>query len=66
MTRRYLPERVSGVKYIIPIIYRSILRPLILSNYEKRARGELPDEWHWADRLAVSWGYFTDPEDGAR
>ena len=42
------------------LIYRAILHPLIMRNYAKRARGEAPDEWYWADSLGVSWGFFTD------
>jgi hypothetical protein len=40
------------------IIFETILRPLICRNYRLRAEGLLPDEWYWADRLAVHWGFF--------
>jgi hypothetical protein len=41
-------------------IYRFILRPVIVRNYGMRERGTAPDELYWADRLAMSWGHFTD------
>ena len=42
------------------IIFNGFLAPLIERNYRLRAEGRLPDEWYWADRLAVRWGYFVD------
>lgn len=39
------------------LAFHLILRPLILWNYWMRAKGKLPDEWYWADRLALEWGY---------
>ena len=41
------------------LAYWIFLRPLILRNYAKRMRGEAPDAWFWADRLACDWGFFT-------
>ncbi len=41
------------------LVYVAILRPLILLDYKLREWGWKPDEWYWADRLAISWGYFT-------
>lgn len=41
-------------------IYHRVLRPLIFENRRKRFHGLLPDEWYWADALAVEWGYFAD------
>lgn len=42
------------------VIFRQILLPLILENYEERALGLAPDEWFWADELAFSWGFTTE------
>lgn len=41
-------------------IFRLILVPLMRHNYAQRRAGLLPDEWYWADRLAISWGYYLD------
>lgn len=41
------------------LIFALVLRPLIRRNYRLRQAGLSPDEWYWADRLAVSWGYFV-------
>jgi len=46
-------------KLALAVPYWLILRPLIIRNYNARERGELPDEWYWADRLACNWGWFT-------
>jgi hypothetical protein len=43
------------------LIFRKKLRPLIKENYRKRLAGEIPDEWFWADKLALRWGMFVDP-----
>lgn len=40
------------------IISHLILRPLILIDRMFRKWGLKPDHWYWADKLAVSWGYF--------
>jgi hypothetical protein len=42
-------------------IFAAFLRPLIVRNYRLRAKGALPDEWYWADRLAFSWGMAVLP-----
>jgi len=46
------------------VIFHEFLEPLILDNYEKRRKHLLPDEWVWADELAVSWGYFVEYTEG--
>ena len=35
------------------------LKPLITENYMRRQLGELPDEWFWADVLALELGADT-------
>ncbi len=40
-------------------VFETVLKPLIWRNYAQRRRGELPDEWYWADKLAVSWGMYV-------
>ncbi len=40
-------------------VYEKLLRPMILENYELRALGLMPDEWFWADELAISWGFWN-------
>lgn len=44
------------------LIFHLYLKPLILENYRARSAHELPDEWFWADRLALDWGYFVEEE----
>lgn len=39
------------------LVWVTVLRPLIMRDYLLRAEGKRPDEWHWADELALSWGY---------
>lgn len=46
------------------LIFHLYLKPLIVDNYAKRKAGELPDEWFWADTLAVEWGYAIDSVTG--
>jgi hypothetical protein len=41
-------------------IFLLILRPIIQRDYRLRAKGVRPDRWHWADMLAVKWGFFVD------
>lgn len=41
-------------------IYWLWLHPIIINDYRLRMEGKRPDEWHWADELAVNWGFFTD------
>ncbi len=38
-----------------------VLAPLIRRNLCLRAAGLMPDEWYWADRLAIKWGFLNDP-----
>jgi hypothetical protein len=35
------------------------LWPLVRHNYRQRARGDLPDEWHWADRWLLDHGFVV-------
>jgi len=39
--------------------FHLILKPLIKRNYRLRMEGKLPDEWYWADKIAVKFGYFV-------
>jgi len=41
-------------------IYWLWLHPIIIADYRKRLAGAGVDQWHWADLLAVRWGYWTD------
>lgn len=43
-------------------IFRFILVPLIRRDQQLRIAGVRPDEWYWADILALRWG-FLDHED---
>lgn len=43
-------------------VFETVLKPLILENYEQRRLGLLPDEWFWADKLAVSWKMYVGTE----
>jgi hypothetical protein len=55
-------------KIIMFLPFYLILKPLILINYRKRVKsavcedGKNPDEWYWADLLAVNCGYFVKPK----
>lgn len=49
--------KIDGMKWLV---FYTILRPLIKRNYALRAKGLLPDEWYWADSLALGWGYTVD------
>lgn len=42
------------------LVYRIILLPLIRRDLQLRAKGLRPDQWYWADVLAMRWGFFTD------
>jgi hypothetical protein len=46
------------------LIYNLVLEPLILRDLRLREQGRRPDRWYWADRLAVRWGFLTDPATG--
>lgn len=39
-------------------IFRLILVPLIRRDLLLREAGKRPDEWHWADLLALRWGFI--------
>ena len=41
------------------VLFHSVLKHLIKRNYKLREQGKLPDEWYWADELAVNHGYFV-------
>ena len=47
-------------------IFHLILKPLIKRNYRLRYQsavnqdGKYPDEWYWADEIAVKYGYFIN------
>lgn len=42
------------------LVFHAVLKPLIRRNYHARAAGALPDQWYWADDLAMRWGYYLD------
>ena len=42
------------------LIYHLYLKPLIIEDKRERFFGRKPDEWFWADEIAVEWGYFCD------
>jgi len=44
------------------LYFHLILKWLIARNYILREKGILPDEWHWADELAVDHGYYLNPD----
>lgn len=48
---------MSAIRWLIA---QAILAPLIRINYRARSDGDLPDEWYWADNLALKWGYALD------
>jgi hypothetical protein len=33
---------------------------LVRRNYAARMRGEMPDEWHWADKWLCDHGFYVD------
>lgn len=39
------------------IIYDIYLKPKILSNYQARLDGKIPDQPYWAACLARQWGF---------
>lgn len=39
-------------------VYIVVLRPLIAINYKQRELGNIPDQWYWADELAVKYGFY--------
>ncbi len=52
-------------KILMFLPFHLILKPLIKRNYRLRFKsamngdGKHPDEWYWADSLAVKYGYFV-------
>ncbi len=44
------------------LIFRFVLVPLISRDQRLRAAGLRPDEWHWADLMAMRWGMLMHPE----
>lgn len=40
------------------LTFHLVLKPLIKRNYRLRKLGKLPDEWYWADNLAISCGFI--------
>jgi len=44
------------------LVFRLVLVPLIRRNQRLRAAGQLPDEWHWADLMAMRWGLLMHPD----
>jgi hypothetical protein len=47
-------------KILLWPIYMLVLRPLIKRNYKLREQGKIPDEWHWADLIAIEHGYYNN------
>lgn len=41
------------------LVFLLVLRPIIRRDYRLREAGKRPDRWHWADVLALRWGYFA-------
>jgi len=56
---------MSAYKYLIEyknkfsryILFHCFLKSLIVKNYRLRMMKKIPDEWYWADKLAMEWGY---------
>ena len=46
-------------KAIKLLIFYLVLRPLIVRNYRLRRESILQDEWYWADKIAVRYGYYV-------
>lgn len=40
------------------LTFHLVLKPLIKRNYRLRELGKIPDEWYWADELAISYGFI--------
>ena len=36
------------------------LIPLTVRNYRRRASGIIPDQWYWADKLIIKWGFVDE------
>ncbi len=50
------------MKLLMYLPFHLVLKPLIKRNYRMRNAGLLPDEWYWADKIAVHYGYFVSHE----
>lgn len=42
------------------LMFCLVLRPIIRRDYRLRAEGKRPDAFHWADSLALRWGYSVN------
>lgn len=42
-----------------------VLMPLIRANRKERHNSASPDDWYWADLVAVKWGYYAVFEPGS-
>lgn len=49
-----------SVRHLFWLPLALCLWPLVARNYRQRARGELPDEWYWADRWLFDHGFTID------
>ena len=43
--------------YRLPIAI--VLSFFVMRNYSLRKKGLLHDEWYWADRIILNWGYVV-------
>lgn len=41
------------------LTFYCVLKPIILNDYRLRTKGKRPDRFHWADKIALQWGYFV-------
>ena len=52
-------------KFCMFPVFHLFLKPLIRRNYRLRYQsaisgdGKYPDEWYWADKIAVKYGFFV-------
>ena len=53
-------RRIAG-KLAMFVLFHLCLKFLIMENYRLREAGALPDEWYWADRWALKYGFVVDP-----
>jgi hypothetical protein len=53
---KYKPFTLKDI-YRFPVVV--FLWVLVLNNYRKRAKGLLPDEWYWADKKLIDYGYYA-------
>lgn len=58
-------RKMGWVDQMKLIIYLLILKPIIVMNYKNRYKSAIngnhdyPDQWYWADKIAVKWGFYT-------